>query len=213
MPKQLRICRGERIRDINRDLVTHSDWVDASEATEAECQALVDAGNGIFGAGSHWIESRDVTAAYLQPDRHIHELIDQSMQCWIEGDMVRHLSYFTPGAILITPIGSYHLGHAGLRAAFSSQRTSMPGLRMTVDERQITYPGQDTAIVLMAGNLQHSNMSLRERWASTQVVVRGPDDRWLIASLHVFHVRDADSLRDSSSVVIGAANAGDEVSG
>lgn len=151
---------------------------------------MVDAGNARFGAGSHWLEYRELPADDPDPDAAIRELIARSMQAWADDDMQGHLAYFTDGAVLVTPEGSCHRGHASLLAAFRAQRAAMSGLQMQADELQITHTGIGTAIVLMEGMLLHAGRVLPQRWATTQFVVHGPDGRWRIASHQVFHRRE-----------------------
>ena len=188
--KQIRVCRSERISHLKQDFVTYGEWEDATPGMVSDCEAIVQAGVEIFGPGSHWIETRELPPTRPRPEVAINALIDESMQAWNAGDLDRHLSYFTPGAIFVTPAGTCHRGHDGLRGAFAREHAAMPGRRMTVLERQVTHPGQDTAIVLMEGTLLHSGLAEPQPWASTQVLVFTPQQRWRIASLHVFHVRE-----------------------
>jgi len=185
--KQIRVCRSERIRYLKQDLITYGEWEDATPDMVRDCDAIVQAGTEIFGPGSHWIETRDVPVWRGQPDAAIRALIDDSMRAWNAGDLQRHLSYFTPGAIFITPSGTCHRGHDGLQDAFAREHEAMPERRMKVLERQTTHPGPDTAIVLMEGSVLHLRLPAPQRWASTQVVVFTPERAWRIASLHVFH--------------------------
>jgi len=197
--EQVRMCRSERIKALNRDLVTYGDWVQSTPEVVASFQDLIDAGNERFGRGSHWLERRHLAAGSAQPDQAIRRLIEDSMGSWIEGDLEKHLSFFTEGAVLITPMGTSHRGHDGLHHAFASERASMPGLSMTVEDVQISYPTPEAGIVLMEGVLSHSQVPSPQRWACTQMVVRMPSSRWLIASLHIYHVHGADEERPERS--------------
>lgn len=187
--RQARVCRGERIRHLKQDLLTYGDWIEATPALLEDYEYIVRAGNEVFGPGTHWIETRDLAQGRAHADEAIETLVADSMQAWVEGDMTRHVGYFTPGAVLITPMGTCHRGHDGLLRAFGQERATMPGLRMEREELQITHASPDTAIVLMEGSLSHSGRSLPERWASTQVAVFTAGHAWRFASQQVFHIR------------------------
>lgn len=146
-------------------------------------------GNELSGPGSHWVERRDVDAERMLPELAARRVIDESLQAWIDGDMGRHMTYFTPGATLITPTGGCHRGNVDLRTAFERERAAMPGLRMAVEERQLSHLAPGTCVVMMEGTIVHSGMPHPERWASTQTPVFDEDGQWRIAAHQAHHVR------------------------
>ncbi|MBS0426292.1 MAG: SgcJ/EcaC family oxidoreductase [Proteobacteria bacterium] len=187
--KQVRVCRGARVKHFHQDVLLYGEWVEATDEALEHCETIEVLGNELFGPGSHWVELRDVDAERMLPELAARRVIDESLQAWVDGDMDRHMGYFTLGATLITPTGACHRGRVDLRAAFEHERAAMPGLRMVVEERQISHPAPDTCIVMMEGTIVHSGMPQPERWASTQTLVSGADAQWRIASHQVHHVR------------------------
>ena len=187
--QQVRVCRGARVKHFHQDVLVYGEWVEATQDALEHCHTTEALGNELFGPGSHWIEHRQVDAERMLPELAVQRVIDQSLQAWIGGDMDLHMRYFTPGATLVTPMGSCHRGRVDLRAAFQAERATMPGLRMVVEERQIGHPGPHTCIVTMEGTIAHSGMPHVERWASTQTLVFDAEAGWRIASHQVHHVR------------------------
>ena len=183
------MCRSERISRSKSDMVVYGEWIEATPANVLDCDCIVKAGTEVFGPGTHWIESRELSAQQDDPDIAIKHLIAESMQAWVDGDLDAHTACFLPGAVFISPSGSCYRGHDGLHRAFASERAAMPSLRITPTEIQITYPRADTAIILMEEDIQHSGRKLAERWASTQVAMLTSSQHWRFASQQVFHTR------------------------
>jgi len=187
--KQVRVCRGPRVKHFHQDVLLYGEWVEATAEAVEDCNSIEALGNELFGPGSHWVERREVDPERVLPEQAVLRVIDESLQAWLDDRMDLHMRYFTPGATLVTPVGACHRGHADLRAAFARERAAMPGLRMAVQERQISHPAPDTCIVMMEGAIFHSGMPHPERWASTQTLVLEADGQWRIASHQVHHVR------------------------
>ena len=186
--RQVRVCRSSRIEARHEPLASFNAWTPATPDVEEDFQVIVSAGNEVFGKGTHWIEERHVPDEGEWPDAKIWKLLTDSMQAWTRGDMDEHTAYFTPDAILVTPIGSRHLGHDDIHRAFSEEHALMPNKRLQVLTCHISYPGPATAVVLMEGRIEHDNAEGAQGWASTQTIVER-QGRWLIASHHVFHPR------------------------
>lgn len=187
--KQVRVCRGPRVKHFHQDVLLYGEWVEATTEAVEDCGSIEALGNELFGPGSHWVERREVDPERALPEQAVLRVIDESLQAWLDDRMDLHMRYFTPGATLVTPVGACHRGHADLRAAFARERAAMPGLRMAVQERQISHPAPDTCIVMMEGAIFHSGMPHPERWASTQTLVLETDGQWRIASHQIHHVR------------------------
>jgi len=187
--KRIRVCRSERVSHSTSDIVVYGEWVAATPDDVFDCEVISNAGNEVFGPGTHWIEFQEVPGGQPNPDVAINRLIAESMQAWTVGDLESHTACFTPGAVFISPSGSCYRGHDGLHRAFESERNAMRGLRITPSKIEIVYPREQMAIVLMEGEIQHSDHIETERWASTQTVVLTPDQKWLFAAHQVFHSR------------------------
>jgi len=187
--KPIRVCRGPRVKHFHQDVLLYGEWVEATAEAVEDCNSIEALGNELFGPGSHWVERREVDPERVLPEQAVLRVIDESLQAWLDDRMDLHMRYFTPGATLVTPVGACHRGHADLRAAFARERAAMPGLRMAVQERQVSHPAPDTCIVMMEGAIFHSGMPHPERWASTQTLVLEADGQWRIASHQIHHVR------------------------
>lgn len=187
--EQIRICWNDEVRRAKREMLTCSAWAQSSESLVGYYDVMVQAGNSVFGPGTHWCETRMASQSEPHPDVAVQRLLDDSMSAWTEGDMQRHVDYFTPAAVFVTPYGECLRGRSALLKAFEIERAAMPALSMVPKSVQILHPAQHTAIVLMRGLLQHSGMSEPEPWTSTQTVVRTDVSEWKIASLQVYHPR------------------------
>lgn len=186
--RQVRVSRSSWIEPNAEVLLNFASWAPASPELERDFAFIVEAGNQVYGAGSHWLEERQIPAGESWPDATIWQMITQSMRAWTVGDMDGHMAYFTPDAVLVTPTGSCHRGEDDIRRAFSAEDAELPNKRMQVRACHITYPATDTAIVLMNGSIEHDRMPRAQAWASTQTVARR-QGHWKIAAHHVFHLR------------------------
>ncbi|MCY1536808.1 hypothetical protein D9M68_722790 [compost metagenome] len=187
--KLIRMCWSDEVRRLKREVVTSGGWTEAKPQVVDYYELLVEAGNEIFGPGTHWTEIMNAPADQAPPDIAVKKLIDQSMKAWMDGNMKRHIQFFTQSAVFVAPTGQSFRGHGELLQAFEGERAAMPGLKMIPDAMQVIHLARDTAIVLMMGSIEHNGKQTPERWTSTQAVSYSPQDGWRIASLQVFHAR------------------------
>lgn len=183
---QLRLCWNDDVRRLKAESERGSSWAPSSEELLNYYEAMVEAGNTVFGPGTHWLEQRHASELSPTPEKEVQQLIADSMQAWIDGAMKHHLAFFTESAILVSPMGRCARGHAGLYQAFSEERAAMPALSMRVQTQEIIHPTPDSAVVMMMGELTHSGLPEPQAWASTQTVVC-EDGRWKIATMQVYH--------------------------
>lgn len=187
--QQIRLCWNDQVSRLKREEHTSGSWAEATPELLRYYGVIAQAGNEVFGTGTHWTETREVSDDLPPPEAIVRELVERSLQAWLAGDMQAHIDCFYPHAVFVTPTGESHRGRAAMLATFTKERAAMPDLRMVPSGMQISHPWANAAIVLMQGELQHSGIALPERWASSQVVVSTEGDGWRIASLHVSHVR------------------------
>ncbi|WP_169801484.1 YybH family protein [Hydrogenophaga palleronii] len=187
--QQVRICWNHEVSRLKRESTTSSAWAESSPGLLNYFDVMVQAGNTVFGPGTHWCETREARATSLHPEVAVRQLLDDSMKAWVDGDITRHVGYFTPSAVFVTPTGECLRGHSALQHAFQIERSAMPALQMAPKSIEIFHPAQDTAIVLMKGLIHHSGSTDPEPWSSTQTVVHTDAQEWKIASLQVYHPR------------------------
>lgn len=183
---QLRLCWNDDVRRLKAESERGSAWAPASEELRHYFEAMVQAGNAVFGPGTHWLEQRHASELSPSPEKEVAQLIADSMQAWIDGALKRHLAFFLESAILVSPTGRCARGHAGLYQVFSEERAAMPALSMRVLVQEIIHPTPDSAVVMMMGELTHSGLLEPQAWASTQTVVREAG-LWKIATMQVYH--------------------------
>jgi uncharacterized protein (TIGR02246 family) len=187
--KQTRLCWNDEVARLKREHSTASQWAEATPGLLHYFAVMEEAGNTVFGPGTHWREMRDAPLSSLHPEVAVQQLISESMQAFAAGDMKRHVSYFTPSAIFVTPSGECLRGTGAILRAFQAERAAMPAMELTPVSTEIVHPATDTALVLMKGFIHHSGMHHPEPWTSTQVVVSTLTEEWKIASLQVYHPR------------------------
>ncbi|MBB6579574.1 uncharacterized protein (TIGR02246 family) [Comamonas odontotermitis] len=184
--RQVRICKSERVRESLGEASGQGAWELISTKGVDELHLIVQAGNEKFGAGSHWIETREVADFREEPDNDIWDLIRLSMQAWLDGAIDRHTTYFTPEAVFISPDGTCFRGSHDIAFAFSKEAERLPSRSMEIQAFQISYLSSAAAVVMMQGQISHGNSFGPQRWVSTQTV-KNTDRGWLIASHQVFH--------------------------
>lgn len=184
--RQVRICRSDHIQHLRQELVAFNEWAEATPDRLVEFKIIADTGNDLFGPQTHWIESRVLERGRAQPDQAVWQLVTDSLRAWVEGDMSRHVSYYTEGAALITPTGSCHKGRGGLRRIYESTWAEMPGLALKIRSGDIYYPASNVAVVTLHGRFRHDLVAEFMQWSSlqTQVFEGG---RWQIAAMQVFN--------------------------
>lgn len=184
--KQIRICRSDHIQHLRQKLVAFDAWVEESPEQLTEFRIIVATGNDLFGPQTHWIESRVIDRNSELPDRAVARVANDSMRAWCEGDMWRHMSFYTEGACLITPFGSCHRGRGGLHRVHEETRARMPGLGMSIERCDISYPAGNVAVLMLAGRFRHELLPGPARWSGlqTQVLEGG---RWKIAGMQIFN--------------------------
>jgi uncharacterized protein (TIGR02246 family) len=183
---QVRLCWNDDVRRLKAESERGSSWAPASEDLLNYYEAMVQAGNTVFGPGTHWLEQRQASDVSPSPEKEVQQVIAESMQAWTDSAMKRHLSYFTESAILVSATGRCVRGHAALHEAFKDERKAMPALSMRVLVQEIIHPTPDSAVVMMMGELTHSGLPEPQAWASTQTVVRDAAG-WKIATMQVYH--------------------------
>ena len=183
---QVRVCRSKRVLTAKNECIAQGAWEPMTLSRTQDLELIVEAGNKTFGEGSHWLEERDLANVNDDPDLSIWRFIRRSMQAWLIGDFVTHTSYFTPSAVFIAPDGTCFRGKYEIKQAFQGEAERLPSRTMEIQSFQISYLTADVAIVMMHGEMKHSNSQISQRWASTQTLSRD-DDGWLIAAHQVFH--------------------------
>lgn len=184
--KQIRICRADHIQHLKQKLVAFDAWVEETPEQLTEFRIIVATGNDLFGAQTHWIEHRMIDRNHELPDRAIVRVVNESMRAWCEGDMHRHMSFYTDGAFLITPQGSCHRGRAGLYRIHEQTRARMPGVGMSIERCDISYPANKVAVLMLAGRFRHEQLPGSARWSGMQTQVQ-EGARWKIAGMQVFN--------------------------
>lgn len=187
--RQVRMCWDDKLSRVKRDLSSSSEWADATPELSHYYELIAQAGNEVFGPGTHWIETREAQPDRPSPDAEVKALVQNSMQAWLEGDMPGHLGYFTSAAAFVSPDGECHRGHGALSRAFAQERAAMPGLVMEPRSIEIAHPVRDAAVVMMRGVLMHAGLQEPQNWAATLVAVWTEEGRWRIASMQVLHIR------------------------
>lgn len=187
--KQARLCWNDDVSKLKRERSTGGAWAQATPGLLEYFEVMIQAGNSVFGPGTHWCETREAPELAPHPEVAVRQLIDDSLQAWADGDMKQHVSYFTSSAVFVTPAGECLRGHSALLHAFEMERAAMPALQMIPASVLISHPAPDTAIVLMKGSVIHSGLPEPEPFTSTQFVVKLPEGDWKIASLQVYHPR------------------------
>lgn len=184
--RQVRICRSNHIRHLRQELVAFNEWTEATPDRLVEFRIIAETGNDLFGAQTHWIESRVLDRDREPPDQAVWKLVTGSMRAWLSGQLDTHIAYYTEGAALITPMGSCHKGRGELLLIFEATRAQMPGLRMNIGRCDISYPAANVAVVMLEGQFRHDPMDRPALWSCLQTQVFDAQ-RWQIAALQVFN--------------------------
>src|SRR5690606_1379417 len=95
---QLRLCWNDDVRRLKAESERGSAWAPASEELRHYFEAMVQAGNAVFGPGTHWLEQRHASELSPSPEKEVAQLIADSMQAWIDGALKRHLAFFLESA-------------------------------------------------------------------------------------------------------------------
>lgn len=58
--KQIRLCWTARVSHLKHEIQTTANWTLATPYLRRDYEIMVQAGNEVFGNGTHWIEERDM---------------------------------------------------------------------------------------------------------------------------------------------------------